>query len=101
MNRNNATTALVALLVLANAFTVVKVLGTAASANRTAQALVASQRSQLANRAGNVKTWCGAINQGRNYARYLRKTTHQAPYRLADLDCPALEMQTVQSAKPK
>ena len=101
MNRNNATTALVALLVLANAFTVVKVLGIAASANRTAHALAISQRNQLANRTANVGTWCGAINQSRNYARYLRKTTHQAPYRLADLDCPALEMQTVQSAKPK
>jgi hypothetical protein len=99
MTRQNAITVLVVILFLSNIFTVVKVLGTASDANATARTLAVSQRNQLANRTANVATWCGAINEGRDYARVLRAQSHQTPYLLPDLDCHALEMGTLQSAR--
>jgi hypothetical protein len=63
--------------------------------------LAANERKQLLNRVANVRTWCSAIDQGRNYDRELVGLLDpQAHYTLRNLDCKTIEAKTLASAKP-
>lgn len=60
-----------------------------------------NSRSQLRNRVANVETWCGAINESRDYERTLVKTATQGSvtFTLPDLPCSQLERETELSTK--
>lgn len=78
----------------------------AAALSRDEAALKANIAAQVPNRVANVRTWCGAINQDRGYARKRTAARRKIdptvkPYRLSDLNCVKIERTTAGSAKHK
>jgi hypothetical protein len=61
----------------------------------------AGLQSQLVNRATNVESWCGGINEGTDYnRRFVEKVTGgRVAYTLSDKDCEALIRHTLESPK--
>lgn len=100
MTKTRALIAAIVLLCGACILAIVLAVSAATHANEVALIVQRSSESQIANRAGNVSVWCGAINDQRTYARGRAVLLHQPRYALPNLDCPALEMATTKSAKP-
>lgn len=63
--------------------------------------LHANVRTQLVNRATNVESWCGGINETRDYDRlFVKRVSHGlAVYGLPDLPCATLVQKTLESGR--